>query len=310
MLKPISTMTTHFCADKKTKTKDGEYKDPLLKWPLRGAAFTNEVGEALRPLIGEYATLSWAPALLYIGADVYDKYKTNKTEYSPCSQRGLKEAVFQGLASIFLPLVAVKAGQGVFSYFGLATKEGITVNSQEQVSHLASNFIANGKMRKYKNDERACIDDFLGGVSDNIEYSKKNKPFLRFVQKCEEIFIPAIKAKNEVKTKEYAKNTIKDLIEMRKNLLMPTDEFKKSQWYEGFETAKKSGQTTNVAVKSTLLKYQNSKTLKGKAIKTIGGFVALGLMIKPIDNFVENVIIDKWLTQSLEKINTKKEGKL
>ena len=51
----------------------GEYKDPLMHWPLRGAAFTNEVGEALRPLIGNFATLSWAPALLYIGADIYDK---------------------------------------------------------------------------------------------------------------------------------------------------------------------------------------------------------------------------------------------
>ena len=59
----------------------GEYKDPLMHWPLRGAAFTNEIGEALRPLIGSYATLSWAPALLYIGADIYDKYKNDQTEY-------------------------------------------------------------------------------------------------------------------------------------------------------------------------------------------------------------------------------------
>ena len=31
--------------------KTCEYRDPLMKWPLRGAAFTNEVGEAFRPLL-------------------------------------------------------------------------------------------------------------------------------------------------------------------------------------------------------------------------------------------------------------------
>ena len=96
-------------------SKTGEYRDPLMKWPLRGAAFTNEVGEALRPLIGGYATLSWVPALMYIGADIYDKYKNDQTEYSPNSKRLLKQAVFQGTASVLLPILAVKLGQNLFS---------------------------------------------------------------------------------------------------------------------------------------------------------------------------------------------------
>ena len=32
---------------------------------------------------------------------------------------------------------------------------------------------------------------------------------------------------------------------------------------------------------------------KAKVLKTIGGFVALGIAIKPIDHFVEKVIIKK-----------------
>ena len=27
--------------------KTGEYRDPLMKWPLRGAAYTNEIGETV-----------------------------------------------------------------------------------------------------------------------------------------------------------------------------------------------------------------------------------------------------------------------
>ena len=104
-----------FRADTRSIDKTtGEYVDPLMKWPLRGAAFTNEIGEALRPLIGNAATICWAPALMYIGADIYDKYKNDKTEYSPNSRRLLEQAIFQGMASIFLPLVAVKAGQNLF----------------------------------------------------------------------------------------------------------------------------------------------------------------------------------------------------
>ena len=79
MIKPINITSTTFSADINTRNPEtGEYKDPLMRWPLRGAAFTNEVGEALRPIIGNYATLSWIPALLYIGADIYDKYKNGK----------------------------------------------------------------------------------------------------------------------------------------------------------------------------------------------------------------------------------------
>ena len=134
--------TLSFRADNRTIDKTtGEYKNPLMRWPLRGAAFTNEVGEALRPIIGNYATLSWIPALMYIGADVYDKYKNDKNEYSPDSRRCLKQAVFQGMASIFLPLIAVKLGQNIISQFGKFGQDKISLNSKEHVSKLAEQFI-------------------------------------------------------------------------------------------------------------------------------------------------------------------------
>lgn len=33
--------------------------------------------------------------------------------------------------------------------------------------------------------------------------------------------------------------------------------------------------------------------MNAKILKTVGGFIALGLAIKPIDNFVEHVVIKK-----------------
>ena len=88
---------------------------------------------------------------------------------------------------------------------------------------------------------------------------------------------------------------------MRQNLLMPTDEFKKTAWYDGFVKAKNSGQTSSVAAKTVLTNYQNNKVLKGKTIKTVGGFIALFVLIKPIDNFVEKFLIDKIVTPTIDK---------
>ena len=288
MITRITPLNTSFCADKKTINVDGEYRDPLMRWPLRGAAFTNEVGEALRPIIGEYATLSWVPALMYIGADIYDKYKNNNTEYSPNSKRCLKQAIFQGMASIFLPLVAVKAGQKVFSQFGKLSEDKITINSKEHIARIAQEFIANGKMHAFDGKDEECVKDFLDRVSNKMDFKHRKKLFRIFhIDKKENIT-------------RYAENTIKDLIKLRKELLNPTNKIKTGNWYSYFVKSLKNNQTENVAIKSVLSKFQKHKMIKGKFIKTIGGFAALGIAIKPIDNFVENVLIGKYVGPGID----------
>lgn len=300
----------NFKADKQSiDKKTGEYKDPLMKWPLRGAAFTNEVGEAMRPLIGNYATLSWVPALMYIGADVYDKYKNDQTQYSPDSKRCLEQAIFQGMASIFLPLVAVKAGQNIFSQLGKFNQDRISLNSKEQISKIAEEFIANGKMRAFdgKNDE--CIKEFLDNVNNKMDYSRQKdsvkNPLKKVKYFVEDKFSKILNINSKTKKQNYAKNTIKELIELRKNLLKPTDEIKAGKWYANYINLLNSGQTESVAVKSVLSNYQNKKMLKGNFIKTLGGFVALGVAIKPIDHFVEEVLIGKYIGPKLDKIDIK-----
>ncbi len=284
MIKPIVGGSMNFRALDDVNPETGEYKDPLMKMPLRGAAFSNEVGEGLRPLIGNYATLTWVPALLYIGADIYDKYKNDQTEYSPDSKRGLKQAVFQGMASIVFPLAAVKAGQGLFSLFGLLSKDKISINMQERISDLASAFVTNGKMHKYQGHDEECVKDFLDIVSNNIDFHSRK--YLRVNSKD--------------KLKSYAEATIKDLIKMYKDIQNSSDEFVNSSWASTYKQARAKGQTQNVAVKTVLSKYQASKGINGKILKTIGGFVALSLAINPIDNFVEHILLDK-LFASKEK---------
>lgn len=284
MIKPINSSPNTFRNSYNEKDK---YNDPLLNWPIRGAAFTNEVGEAMRPLIGNAATLSWAPALLYIGADVYDKYKNDQTEYSPNSRRALKQAIFQGLASICLPIVAVKAGQNIFSLFGLITKDKITFNTKDHVNKLAQEFVANGKMHAFDGKDEECTNEFLSIVSNNMDLS--DKKHLKYAHH-----------NNKDNVQTFAKTTINNLIQMRKNLLNPADEYKTKTWYLKYKQALQEGQTQNVAVKSILSKYLKQDTLKGKFVKTVGGFIALGIAIKPIDRFVEEVLIGKVVAPKLE----------
>ena len=42
--------------------------------------------------------------------------------------------------------------------------------------------------------------------------------------------------------------------------------------------------------------------LQGKVVKTIGGFIALGLLIKPIDKFVHEILIGKLLGPTIDNI--------
>jgi len=290
--------------------KTGEYRDPLMKWPLRGAAFTNEVGEAMRPLIGGYATLSWVPALMYIGADIYDKYKNDETEYSPNSKRLLKQAIFQGMASIFLPLVAVKAGQNFFSIFGRLSENKVSINSQEQISKIAEDFIMNGQLYAYHNDKKEGTRVFLDKVHNVIDYNKQEKntknPIVKIFNKIEIATLNLLKINNESIDK-FATSTIEDLIEKRESVLNPTEEFKSSKIYRNYVDNLAKGQTKRVAVKSALTKYQQRKMLKGKTIKTIGGFIALGSLIKPIDHFVDNVLIGKVLGPGIDKYEPKRK---
>ena len=294
MIKPIGMANVNFRADKQTIDKQtGEYVDPMMKWPLRGAAFTNEVGEALRPIIGGAANLTWVPALMYIGADVYDKYKNDQMEYSPDSKRCLKEAIFQGLASVCLPVFAVRFGQNIFSQFGKFDKDGVSLNSKEHVSKVAEQFIANGKMHAFDGQDDACVKEFLSQVSSSKDYSDKKQK------------VKVFRNENQEKLEKYAEKTIRDLIDLRKNLLNPTDAMKSNCWYSKYTKGLKGGQTPSVAVKSVLTDFQKGKMMKGNFVKTIGGFIALGSAMKPIDDCVENVLIGKYVGPQIDNFNTK-----
>lgn len=129
----------------KQKTKQEEVKeiiqapnDPLAKYPLRAFGYSNEVGAALSamPVWGKIAEAGlWVPALLYLGADIYDKYSRGKEgNYTEASSRAaVEQAIFQALASIILPTAAVKMGQNIAGYAAKFDGTGLTASTKEEM---------------------------------------------------------------------------------------------------------------------------------------------------------------------------------
>ena len=73
--------------------KQERRKDIYMEMPIRALGYTNEVGEALRPVIGKWAWASWVPAIAYIGSDVADKYQQDEfgNQNSGCNDYTITE---------------------------------------------------------------------------------------------------------------------------------------------------------------------------------------------------------------------------
>ena len=144
----------------KQKTKKEEVKeiiqnpnDPLAKYPLRAFGYSNEVGAAVSamPVWGKAAESAlWVPALMYLGADIYDKYKRGKEgDYTRASaSAAVQQATFQGLASVLLPTAAVKMGQSAVGYMTKFGETKMTASAQEEMYRKLLSDFDKGKFAK------------------------------------------------------------------------------------------------------------------------------------------------------------------
>lgn len=104
LYRTLETEKTSFKASEKKKDK----KSIWHTYPLKICAYSNDVGEAIRPVIGAFfAKLSWLPAIFYIIGSILSKVFDSG---SPEKSKELsKEILFQGVASLLLPMILVKS---------------------------------------------------------------------------------------------------------------------------------------------------------------------------------------------------------
>lgn len=309
------------------------YRDPLRNWPLKGMAYSNEIGSVVSGISPKAGTVLWVPALMYIGADVYDKYKNEDNCYAPSKRRGVKEAFFQGLASVMLPTAAVSLGQKIASSVSRFSKTGLTAKTREEVLEHSLEYMQTKSLHTFENNVTAFKDGFVDSIKTFAQDSKGEFKTLHPVKKVLSFINPlkdtdGIALSKETKLADYASKQAERIMIMRADLMqnkcpkgMSKKLFKKFQerkieYGKIYESEKVVGK----AAKSILKDFHNSQIFKNKLIKTAGGFIALALLAKPIDDFVENIVIKKTVEPGLdllsksyhqfsERTKTKKEPK-
>lgn len=157
----------------------------------RGAAYANDVGEGLKPAIGEALSKRfWYPALAYVGCSVIDKTLHDENGNKDISlKRGAKEMAFQTLASLVGPILLVNVGQNTIgkglnecgSLVGAVRKgqnpfQNMSVKSLTKGTENTAKAIGKGVFSSFV-DLPGCIGDtvkmFCKDVSHPVETAKK-----------------------------------------------------------------------------------------------------------------------------------------
>lgn len=301
----------------KQQEKTPKYSDPLMKWPVRGLAFSNDIGAAIMDIAPKAGTAFWVPALMYFGADIYDKYRNDKESYDPDAKRGVKQALFQTFASIMFPIAAVHAGQKVASIAGRLGKEELSLQTQEEVIQQHVDYMSHRRLREftpqdYKTQYGKALDTY---IDETMRAHKTKNPIrilinLVFGERHPEKLGQA----RRNKVHEYISKRIDDMFDNRNSLLENKKPEKMSEkMFAKFQQLKEiykkdplhTEDYADKAAKDILKTFEANKVFKIKLIKAAGGFAALGLLIQPIDKFVENIIIEKFVEPGLNKFNTR-----
>lgn len=115
---PAITPTGLTPEHQKNKRIEKNYKDPLNSWGIRALMYSSEIGATVNEIAPKLTFALWVPSFMYLGADIYDKYKNDKNEFSPSSKRGVKEAIRQAFSFFILPTAATILGQKLTSPLG------------------------------------------------------------------------------------------------------------------------------------------------------------------------------------------------
>lgn len=287
------------------------YKDPLNKTGVMLMSYSNEVGTAISEIAPKLGTALWAPAFMYLGADIYDKYKNDKDNYNPSTRRAFKEAVYQGVTNILALPVVIYAGQCAVSPLGRIDKSGISGNAKNEI---------------YKHT-RDVIEQIHGDILENFETFKKtiitsleNKITSRnnekntiniFKKLYNKIFtkrytlLHGDKDKKIIFAEENARKAYDIFVALKKQEVekIPKNIYKKyHQVLPAMKEMFKDGNFAYQASRTALKEYQTSLIFKNKLLKTISGLVTLVVLAKPVNNFVDKHIMKKYIEPGIDRI--------
>lgn len=144
------------------KSKDKKEESFWHTYPLKACAYSNDIGEAIRPIIGEFfAKLSWLPAIFYVIGAILSKLLGSTSQDK--SRELSKEILFQLIASLLLPILLVKsigkATHKVLDALPVKSKDFVknSIQKIDWLHKLGENFKSK-KMSQY----RAICESMVG----------------------------------------------------------------------------------------------------------------------------------------------------
>lgn len=310
-LAPISIQTkTNSSNSKKNKQK---YEDPLNNWVLKSLSYTNEIGAGVNEIAPKLTFALWIPTFMYLGADIYDKYKNDKNEYSPSGKRGVKRAITQGLTSFILPAGAIILGQKITSPIGKFISDKLSINAKDAVYRHTKD-VLDQSIDEHFDDKTKFKELVKNSLENKVRALENSKHTNNLLKKCYR-YLTGYFAASDADSKKlsaFAEKNADKIFDIKEKLQnnvadpkIPKRIYKKYNEIKPIMQKLYGDDYTNYALKTALKEYQNSQIVKNKLTKTLGGIVSLVLLINPINYFVEKILMPKYITPGINLIDEK-----
>ena len=300
----------------KGKEEQQGYRDPLKQWPLKGMLYTSELAAVLSGVSPKLGNALWVPTIMYYGADIYDKYKNENDSYNPSAKRGLKQAVFQAVSGVVLPTVVVKASEKTMSVLNSLTKDGLTTQAKQEVIEHSLSYMQSNSLHSFSNN----IEGYKQGFKDSIlTIARDSRGEFKTLSPAKKVLailnpfkkIDTMAFAREKKLAAYAEKQVDMIFGIRDSLMknqkpkqLSKKLFKKFQEVQGeYQKIYPADKYLGKAAKSIIKEHHATQLLNNKTIKTVGGFIGLLLLMKPIDDFTEKIVIKKTVEPGLDYLS-------
>ena len=314
-------MITSVSQTQNINTGKEKYKDPLNQPAAVLFSYSNEIGTAIYEIAPKLGTALWAPTFMYLGADIYDKYKNDKDNYNPSAKRAFNRTIYQALTSIVGIPAAIILGKYIISPLGKLDKTGISGNAKDAVYRHTRDVISQVHGIDLGNETN--FKKIINSTLENKIKSRKNekKTINIFSRIYNKLFTTRYHLLNESEDKilKFADKNAEQTFRLLKALKNDDRKNIPSKIYKTYQkvlpTMKETYNEADYSYQATrhaLMEYQTSLIFKNKLIKTFSGLAVLLLMAKPINDFVDKQIMKKVITPGIDQLmeNTINNSKL
>lgn len=287
------------------------YRDPLNKKLFVLMSYSNETGTLISEIAPRLGTALWAPTFMYLGADIYDKYKNDKDSYNPSAKRAFKRAIYQGITTLLALPTVIFIGQKLASPLTKMDKFGISGNAKDSIFKHTRNVIdqAHGDALESSDKFENLVVKSLDNIINARQNEKQTLSFFKRIQKS--LFtsrynlLECDKKKVLAFAKHNAQKTFEILTALKNNQtnLLPKKVYKK--YVEVLPVMKEMYNEVDYshhATRAALKEFQKTQIFKNKLIKTISGITTLVVFAIPVNNFVEKHIMKKFINPGIDQI--------